>query len=111
MTVLDFQFDLFEFTHTLMISKSISFVKLQMNVSPMAKILRKALDELNSRSFTDKDLISIIEQTSEKLRKEFLPVQYILYERIDSRSEWEEEAFRRKLYHFLTETYPKNLTK
>lgn len=72
-------------------------------IESMAKILRKALDELNSRSFADlniKDLISIIEQTSEKLRKEFLPVQYILDETIDSRSEWEEEVFPRKTLPF-----------
>lgn len=72
-------------------------------IESMAKILRKALDELNSRSFADlniKDLISIIEQTSEKLRKEFLPVQYILDETIDSRSEWEEEVFPQKTLPF-----------
>ena len=72
-------------------------------IESMAKILRKALDELNSRSFADlniKDLISIIEQTSEKLRKELLPVQYILDETIDSSSEWEEEVFPQKTLSF-----------
>jgi len=72
-------------------------------IESMAKILRKALDELNSRSFAAlniKDLISIIEQTSEKLRKELLPLQYILDETIDSRSEWGEEVFPSKTLPF-----------
>ena len=72
-------------------------------IESMAKILRKALDELSTRSFADlniKDLISIIEQTSEKLRKEFLPVQYTLDETIDSRSDWEEEVFPQKTLPF-----------
>ncbi len=49
-------------------------------VESMAAILSKALEELKSRSFeglSAKDLLSIIEQTGERLRGEFSGVRYV----------------------------------
>lgn len=78
-------------------------LKQSSRIESMARILRKALDELNSRSFEEisvKDLMGIIDQTNEKLKKELAPLKYTLDETIDTMSEWQKEVLPPKTLPF-----------